>query len=95
MPAVDSDGKILLAEKGHIALSPDGHGGALRALVRSGSIRNMEADGVDIVSYFQVDNPLVPLHRSCFHRISPDEQLRTVELDGSQGLRRGKSGCVL
>jgi len=59
MPAVDSDGKILLAEKGHIALSPDGHGGALRALVRSGSIRNMEADGIDIVSYFQVDNPLV------------------------------------
>lgn len=59
MPAVDGEGKILMAEKGEIALSPDGHGGALRALVRSGAVRQMEADGVDILSYFQVDNPLV------------------------------------
>lgn len=59
MPAVDADGKILLADKANIALSPDGHGGALRALVRSGAIREMEANGVDILSYFQVDNPLV------------------------------------
>lgn len=59
MPAVDEEGRILMSGKGEIALSPDGHGGALRALVRSGSIRQMEADGVDILSYFQVDNPLV------------------------------------
>ncbi len=59
MPAVDADGKILMADRGEIALSPDGHGGALRALVRSGSIRLMEADGIDTISYFQVDNPLV------------------------------------
>lgn len=59
MPAVDSDGKILMADKANIALSPDGHGGSLRALVRSGSIRQMEADGIDTISYFQVDNPLV------------------------------------
>tara|TARA_R110002096_G_scaffold23696_4_gene75358 strand:+ start:150 stop:1577 length:1428 start_codon:yes stop_codon:yes gene_type:complete len=59
MPAVDTDGKIVLSERGQIALSPDGHGGALRALVRSGSIRQMEADGIDVISYFQVDNPIV------------------------------------
>lgn len=59
MPAVDGEGKILLSSEGQIALSPDGHGGSLRALVRSGAIRQMEADGVDIISYFQVDNPLV------------------------------------
>lgn len=59
MPAVDAEGKLLMSEKGEIALSPDGHGGALRALVRSGSIRQMEADGIDTISYFQVDNPLV------------------------------------
>lgn len=59
MPAVDAEGKILLSDKGEIALSPDGHGGALRALVRSGSITQMEADGIDVISYFQVDNPLV------------------------------------
>ena len=52
MPAVDAEGKILLADKGEIALSPDGHGGSLRALVRSGAVRQMEADGIDIISYF-------------------------------------------
>lgn len=59
VPAVDADGKILLDQKGAIALSPDGHGGSLRALVRSGAIAEMENRGVDIISYFQVDNPLV------------------------------------
>jgi UDP-N-acetylglucosamine/UDP-N-acetylgalactosamine diphosphorylase len=59
MPAVDRAGRILLADKGQIALSPDGHGGALRALVRSGAVARMEELGIDVLSYFQVDNPLV------------------------------------
>jgi UDP-N-acetylglucosamine/UDP-N-acetylgalactosamine diphosphorylase len=59
MPAVDFTGKILLAAPDRIALSPDGHGGALRALVRSGAVDTLRAQGVDILSYFQVDNPLV------------------------------------
>jgi UDP-N-acetylglucosamine/UDP-N-acetylgalactosamine diphosphorylase len=59
MPAVGFDGKILLETKGSIALSPDGHGGSLRALERSGSLDLMEREGIDTLSYFQVDNPLV------------------------------------
>lgn len=59
MPAVDAAGKIMLESKGSISMSPDGHGGSLRALVRSGAIAEMESMGVDIISYFQVDNPLV------------------------------------
>lgn len=59
MPAVDFEGKILLAGKDRIAMSPDGHGGSLRALVRSGSIERMRAGGIKAISYFQVDNPLV------------------------------------
>ena len=59
VPAVDYEGKILLAEKGKIAMTPDGHGGSLRALVRSGAVGAMKAQGIDIVSYFQVDNPIV------------------------------------
>lgn len=59
MPAVDFEGKILLAEKHSIAMTPDGHGGSLRALVRSGAIEDMRLRGVDTISYFQVDNPLV------------------------------------
>ena len=59
MPAVDGEGRILMSGPGEIALSPDGHGGSLRALVRSGAIAAMESEGVDLISYFQVDNPLV------------------------------------
>ncbi len=59
MPAVDFDGKIILDTPGSIAMSPDGHGGSLRALARSGALDLMEREGIDILSYFQVDNPLV------------------------------------
>ena len=59
MPAVGFDGKILLETKSTLALSPDGHGGSLRALHRSGALDLMQAEGVDTISYFQVDNPLV------------------------------------
>ncbi|MFY9925413.1 MAG: UDPGP type 1 family protein [Opitutaceae bacterium] len=59
MPAVDYSGKILLASKGSVALSPDGHGGSLRALARSGALDLMAGEGIDTLSYFQVDNPLV------------------------------------
>jgi UDP-N-acetylglucosamine/UDP-N-acetylgalactosamine diphosphorylase len=59
MPAVDFAGRILLEAPGAIALSPDGHGGALRALERSGALDLMAGEGIDTLSYFQVDNPLV------------------------------------
>jgi len=59
MPAVDFQGKILLETPGSIAMSPDGHGGSLRALARSGALDLMKREGIDTLSYFQVDNPLV------------------------------------
>ena len=59
MPAVDFNGKILLETRGSIAMSPDGHGGSLRALERSGALDVMTRAGIDTLSYFQVDNPLI------------------------------------
>lgn len=59
MPAVDPTGRILLETPNSLALSPDGHGGSLRALERAGAFDRMAAIGADIISYFQVDNPLV------------------------------------
>jgi UDP-N-acetylglucosamine/UDP-N-acetylgalactosamine diphosphorylase len=53
MPAVDFAGKILLEAPGRIAMSPDGHGGSLRVLDL------LKSEGIDTISYFQVDNPLV------------------------------------
>lgn len=59
MPAFDLDGKMLLAERDSLALSPDGHGGSLSALSRSGALADMRRRGVEHLSYFQVDSPLV------------------------------------
>jgi UDP-N-acetylglucosamine/UDP-N-acetylgalactosamine diphosphorylase len=59
MPAFALDGKILLSEASSLALSPDGHGGSLRSLARSGALADMQKRGIEHLSYFQVDNPLV------------------------------------
>ena len=59
MPAFSDDGQLLLAGKDSLALSPDGHGGSLRALQKSGALDDMKRRGVEHLSYFQVDNPLV------------------------------------
>lgn len=60
MPAVDAEtGKALLAEKGEVFVSPDGHGGTLGGLDRSGCLADMKSRGVEHVFYGQVDNPLL------------------------------------
>jgi UDP-N-acetylglucosamine/UDP-N-acetylgalactosamine diphosphorylase len=59
LPNFDFDGKILLAEKSKIATSPDGHGGSLKALYSSGAVADMQRRGIEILSYWQVDNPLI------------------------------------
>ena len=61
MPAVDSNGKIILESKSKVAMTPDGHGGCLRAMCRSGAIDELEKRGISCVSYFQVDNPLIDI----------------------------------
>jgi UDP-N-acetylglucosamine/UDP-N-acetylgalactosamine diphosphorylase len=60
MPAVDAaSGRVLLERPGQIALSPDGHGGTLAALARSGALADIQQRGLRHLFYFQVDNPLV------------------------------------
>lgn len=60
MPSFDaSTGRVLMAGKDRIATNPDGHGGALKALVSSGAIAEMKQRGIEHISYFQVDNPIV------------------------------------
>lgn len=59
MPAVDLEGKLILDSKHSIVMTPDGHGGSLRALNRSGAVELMQELGITAISYFQVDNPLI------------------------------------
>jgi len=61
-----ADGKILLAEKDTLASSPDGHGGSLKAFYKSGAVDDMEKHGVEYISYFQVDNPLINIFDPVF-----------------------------
>jgi UDP-N-acetylglucosamine/UDP-N-acetylgalactosamine diphosphorylase len=62
MPAVDAKtGKLLLAEKNSLFLSPDGHGGTVAALAASGAIDHMRRRGIKHLFYLQVDNPLTPI----------------------------------
>ena len=60
MPAVDFQGRLILSAPDALARSPDGHGGSLLALSRSGMLADMADRGIEHISYFQVDNPLVP-----------------------------------
>ncbi len=59
MPAVDDRGRLLLADRGQIFFSPDGHGGMLAAIAQSGCLRDAIQRGIDQLFYLQVDNPLV------------------------------------
>ncbi len=66
MPAIGYDGKVLLKSPSSLALAPDGHGGTLLALKRSGALTEMATAGVDYISYFQIDNPLVSILNPLF-----------------------------
>jgi UDP-N-acetylglucosamine/UDP-N-acetylgalactosamine diphosphorylase len=61
-----TDGKILLAEKDALSASPDGHGGSLKALYKSGAVADMKGRGIEYISYFQVDNPLINIFDPLF-----------------------------
>jgi UDP-N-acetylglucosamine/UDP-N-acetylgalactosamine diphosphorylase len=62
MPAVDAaTGRLLLADKGQLFRSPDGHGGTVAALASSGALQHMLDRGIHQLFYLQVDNPIVPI----------------------------------
>ncbi len=90
MPAVDREtGRILLAEPGHLALSPDGHGGTLDALDaptaegKPSCLAEMRERGIQTIFYFQVDNPIVQIADPAFlglHRdANADVSFKVVE----------------
>ncbi len=66
LPNFSADGKILLADKATIACSPDGHGGSLKALYQNGAIEDMKRRGIEFLSYWQVDNPLINIFDPLF-----------------------------
>lgn len=60
MPAVDSQsGEILLESPSTIAMSPDGHGGIVKALKKQGILESCAKNGIEHFYYAQIDNPMV------------------------------------
>ncbi|XP_061417506.1 UDP-N-acetylhexosamine pyrophosphorylase-like protein 1 [Lethenteron reissneri] len=59
LPALTISGKIILQDKGLIAMAPNGNGGVYRALSSSGALADMQARGVRHVHAYCVDNVLV------------------------------------
>jgi UDP-N-acetylglucosamine pyrophosphorylase len=58
LPALNPEGRVLLAAPDRVFLAPNGHGGTLSALAGSGALADARRRGVRTFSYFQVDNPL-------------------------------------
>jgi UDP-N-acetylglucosamine/UDP-N-acetylgalactosamine diphosphorylase len=61
IPSLDAEGKLILENSSSIFMNPDGHGGSLTALQSSGVLGKMKDRGIETISYFQVDNPLVKI----------------------------------
>jgi len=59
LPALDDEGRILFSGPDTLFLAPNGHGGCLLGLAKSGALDDMRRRGLEQLSYFQVDNPLV------------------------------------
>lgn len=58
LPVLDGAGVALLEAPGRLLRAPDGHGGALGALEAAGTLARLQAQGVQVLTTFQVDNPL-------------------------------------
>lgn len=58
VPSLDLEGRALLAAPGELLTNPDGHGGCFEALVHSGELARLQAEGVDWLVHLQVDNVL-------------------------------------
>ncbi len=82
MPAVDANsGKLLLASHDSLALAPDGHGGMLAALEKSGGLKFAQDRGIEQISYGQIDNPLVQICQSeliGYHLLAESEMTSQV-----------------
>lgn len=61
LPSLDEQGKLILESPYSIFKNPDGHGGSLTALHQSGTLTQLLGMGIEVLSYFQVDNPLVKI----------------------------------
>jgi UDP-N-acetylglucosamine/UDP-N-acetylgalactosamine diphosphorylase len=78
VPSLDREGRALLAEPGLLLENPDGHGGVFTALVASGNLERLRAEGVEHLVYLQVDNVLAPIDDPLLVGLAADERADVV-----------------
>jgi UDP-N-acetylglucosamine/UDP-N-acetylgalactosamine diphosphorylase len=66
LPAFWPDGRMVLEAPDRLFTAPDGHGGILAALARTGMLADMRRRGLATLFYFQVDNPMVDIADPAF-----------------------------
>ncbi|UDQ97927.1 UTP--glucose-1-phosphate uridylyltransferase [Lentisphaerota bacterium WC36G] len=96
MPCIGYDGKLLLNSKSSLAKNPDGHGGTLLALKKSGALAEMAQNGVEYISYFQIDNPLVTIANELFIGLSAlkDSEMSAIMLAKTNAFEKLGNFCV-
>jgi UDP-N-acetylglucosamine/UDP-N-acetylgalactosamine diphosphorylase len=98
------EGKFILESKGVIFMNPNGHGGSLLALKKSGALDEMRKRGIEEIFYYQVDNVLVkicdPLFIGYHHLAKAEMSTKVVskahpeEKVGITALVNGRLGII-
>jgi UDP-N-acetylglucosamine/UDP-N-acetylgalactosamine diphosphorylase len=93
LPLVDRRGKIILTERGQLALRPNGHGGVLVDLLKPDNLDPLTSSGVEHLFFFQVNNPLVRVADPIFlgHHLVTDAEVSSkavprIEADEELGV---------
>ncbi|MDP2831107.1 MAG: UTP--glucose-1-phosphate uridylyltransferase, partial [Candidatus Omnitrophota bacterium] len=99
LPTLTVDGKLILKDKTHLFVSPNGHGGCIKALHDSGLLKKLIEDGYSDLFYCQIDNPLVKIMDPAFvgyHKMEDSEistkVVRRVSCEEKVGIFAAENG---
>ena len=66
LPTLDTDGRLMLSDRTHIATAPNGNGGWFASMERAGLLEMLQQNGIEWLNVFAVDNVLQSIADPCF-----------------------------
>lgn len=105
LPALSEKGQFLLESQGSLFRNPNGHGGFYRAVRDSGVNAMLREQGIDVLYYCQVDNPLVRMADPIFigHHLRTEARMSVKVVAKTDPLEKvgliiqkpdGRLGCI-